>query len=169
MKKSMLAMTLGMSLAIVAHAEENPAVAAAQSANDTIAACVTSTTAAIGASNLSEGSKVLMIAQAPANCRAAVVIPSVRQAPTTGEMVWDGTKFVIGLWAGYKQQALMFSAITGIVDRMSSSQDAAVTQGFNTANNGMEVTGNLAGQAIGKLPTPVWPSAGAAATESVGN
>lgn len=151
-----------------AQAEENPAVAAAKSANDTIATCVTSVTSAVGTSTLSEGSKVLMIAQAPANCRAAVIQAQVRQGPSTGEMVWDGAKFALGLWAGYKQQALMFGAITGIVDRMSASQDATVTQGFATANNSLEVTGNLAGQAINKLPAPVWPAAPTAA-ESVGN
>lgn len=151
MKKSLIALAAIAAFSF-AHAEENPAVAAAKSANDTIKECVTATVTAIGQSTMSEGTKALMIKDAPAGCRAAVVIPAVRQAPGTGEMMWDGFKFVAGLVAQYKGQALIWNAVTGITDRALNSTDNAVNQGFNTANQGMGAISGIAGQTLDKIP-----------------
>lgn len=169
MKRYLIAVVLLVASAFAWAQETDPAVAAAKSANDSFVSCITAvTTAAAAVKN--ETVQAMMIDKAPDNCSKNVRVAQVKTEPSGGYLIWDGVKFIAGLVAQYKGQALIYGAITGVVDRMASSTDAAVTQGFNTANNGMEVSGNLAGQSIAKLPAPVWPAAPAApAAESVGN
>lgn len=169
MKKTILAIAVTAAVAFApAYAEENAAVAAARDANVAIGTCISAMSSGIAQSNISADAKTMMLNDVPNKCRQGVVMANVRQGPGTGEMVWDGVKTFAQLYAGYKGQALVWGAVSSMMSRQADSTDAAVTQGFNTANNGLSVTGNLAGQAISKLPTPVWPSAHAA-PESVGN
>jgi hypothetical protein len=152
--------------ATAAVAEENPAVAAARDANAAIGVCISAMSSGISQSNIGPDAKTLMLNDVPNKCRQGVVTAQVRQGPGTGEMVWDGVKFAVGLWAQYKGQALVWGTVSSMLSRQADSTDAAVTQGFQAANNGLTVTGTLAGQAVGKLPSPVWPSA---SHESVGS
>lgn len=146
------AATLALCLPALAQDSEDPAVAAAKSANTAIAACVGAITQ--GAASADNSVKALLITQAPSMCRQSVVMPNIRQAPTAGEMLWDGTKFALQLWAGYKGQALMWSGITSLVNRQADSTDNAVNQGFNTANASIGTIGGLAGQAQSLIPAP---------------
>lgn len=131
MKKIIFALLTAFAFA-PAWADQDPNVAAAQSANNTIAQCMTAVTS--GAAGMAPEAKALLVTQAPRMCREAVVMPVIKQGPTTGQMIWDATKFGLQLWAGYKNQALVWGAVTGVVDRLADSTDAAVQQGFGVAN-----------------------------------
>ena len=158
MKKSLIQTlsTVGAALAlcgpVAAQESSDPTVQAAVAANTAIGQCITAVTQS--AASADNSVKALLITQAPSMCRNSVVMPAIRQAPTTGEMVWDGVKFVAQLWAGYKGHALMWSGLTTMVGRQADSTDNAVNQGFSTANNSIGVIGGLAGQAQGLIQAP---------------
>lgn len=144
--------TLAMCLPALAQDSQDPAVAAAQSANTAIAACVGAITQ--GAASADNSVKALLITQAPSMCRQSVVMPNIRQAPSAGEMIWDGTKFALQLWAGYKGQALVWSGLQAMLGRQADSTDNAINQGFSTANTSINTVGGLAGQAQSMIPAP---------------
>lgn len=139
MKTALVAIYAVFALLFVSTAradETDSNVLVVNSANSTLASCLTAVTQ--GAAGLSADAKVLLVAQAPRMCREAVVAPQIKQGPTTAHYVWDGFKFALGIWAGYKDKQMMWGALTGIVDRMADSSDNAVNQGFGVANTAIE-------------------------------
>lgn len=153
MKKTIIALAvLAVCASAKAQESNDPTVAAAQSANAAISECIDAVTRS--ASTADNSVKALLITQAPGMCRNSVVMPSIRQAPTSGEMIWDGLKFGLQLWAGYKGQALVWNGITTMMSRQAQSTDNAVNQGFGTANTSIGTIGNLAGQAQSLIPAP---------------
>lgn len=151
---ALLAALVLFALSLPAQAQDatDPTVQAAKNANDSLTTCITAVTN--GAATADPAIKTVLLLQAPDMCRKVVVVPNIRQAPTTGEMVWDGFKFAAQLWAGYKGQALMWGGIQALVNRQADSTDNAVNQGFNTANTSIGTVGNLAGQAQSLIPAP---------------
>lgn len=136
MKKWILATVL-VAFSAFGYAEEvDPNVSIAQSANANIAQCMTAF--ATGSVGMSADAKALLITQAPRMCKEAMHTPTVKQAPGASYYIWDGVKFALGIWAGYKDKQMMWGAITGIVDRMGDSNDAAVSGGYDIASQGIE-------------------------------
>ena len=150
----LLALAAAFALCLPASAQEStdPAVAAAQSANTALTQCISAVTQ--GAATAEAGVKTMLLIQAPDMCRKSVVVAQIRQAPSTGEMIWDGAKVFMQLVAAYKGQSLMWNGITTLVGRQADSTDNAVNQGFNTANTSVGEMGSLAGQAFDKIPSP---------------
>jgi hypothetical protein len=160
MKKSLIALAVFAVASFAVHAEENPAVAIARDANTAIGTCITAMSSGIAGSNLGTDAKTLMLNEVPAKCKQSIVMAQVRQGPGTGEMVWDGFKFAVGLWAQYKGQALIWNGLQAMMSRQADSTDNAVDQGFNTANTSVEALSGVTGQVLDKLPAP--PAVGSA-------
>jgi len=116
--------------------DKNPNVSLVESSNVAIVACIADMTK--HASSMSPETRSFMMATIPKTCRESVVVAQVKERPTGGEMAWDVAKFGLGLWAQYKGQALVWGAVTGIVDRMGQSTDTAVQGGFGIASQGIE-------------------------------
>lgn len=168
MKKALVSLAL-VALSALAWApvmaEENPAVAAAKTANDTIGSCITSMSTAVAQSNMSSDAKVLMLRDVPATCRGGVVMANVQPTESGASMFYRFAGGALQLYAQYKGQALVWGGLQAMLGRQADTTDKAIDQGFNTANASIGTIGGLAGQAQGMLAAPAPEPAAQAATQ----
>lgn len=122
----------------IAHAQDvtNPNVQALTSSNLAFAKCVEDMSKQGG--TMTPEARAMFIMSVPRMCREGVFFTQVKEGPTGAQMAWDVAKFGMGLIAQYKGQALIWGAVTGIVDRMGQSTDTAVQGGYNLGSQGIE-------------------------------
>lgn len=165
MKKPLIALAV-LAACSSAFAQEDPAVAAAKSANDSFVSCVQALTTAAGAIK-SESTQALLIKEAPDTCSKSVRVAPVSKKVDTAYYVWDGVKFVAGLVAQYKGQALIWGAVQAMTSRSADSTDNAVNGGYSLAGKGMDASAAAAEAANAQAAAAL--AAQQQAAENVGN
>lgn len=132
---TILAAGLALLFAPTAGAEEvHPAVQAADNANVAFVSCVEKMTAA--ASSIStESTRVMMIEGAPDKCARYIARPAVQSEPSASSRAWAFGQFLVGAIAQYKGQALIWGAVTSLVNRGYDATENTASQGLTTAEN----------------------------------
>lgn len=145
-----------------AEESQHPAVQAAGNANVAFVACVQAMTQA-ATTMQSETARAMMIEGAPEKCARNVRAPAVQAGPTTSDRVIDFGKFLVGAVAQYKGQALIWGAVTSLVNRGYDATENTASQGLQTAENlgtlGMDYASKPP-LVIHAAPPPQIPAAG---------
>jgi hypothetical protein len=130
MKKSLIFAAL---IGLCASAFAQEVKSQTQVLNETIQTCMTSM--AKGMDGMDAGTKGFMTASIPKMCReAAVVVPEAKQESTASTV----GRVALGLaqvWAGYKGQAMVWGAVSGMVNRGYQATENVATQGLQTAES----------------------------------
>jgi hypothetical protein len=130
MKKSLILAAL---IGLCASAFAQEVKSQTQVLNETIQTCMTSM--AKGMDGMDAGTKGFMTASIPKMCReAAVVVPEAKEESTASV----AGRVALGLaqvWAGYKGQALVWGAVSSMVNRGYQSTENVATQGLQTAES----------------------------------
>jgi len=122
---------------IISNTSGSAVVDMAGTANVAMASCVQSLTTQANA--MDANSKGMFLMMVPQMCRNSVVTMPVKDKASVGEMLWDFGKTLVQVHYGYKGQALIWDAVSGLVSRTMDSNDNAVNHGFNTANTAIEM------------------------------
>lgn len=132
MKKSLVALA-AVFLSTAALAQDAAVKSQTQVLNETIQTCMTSM--AKGMDGMDAGTKGFMTASIPKMCReAAVVVPEAKEE-STGSVVGRVALGLAQIWAGYKGQALVWGAVSSMVNRGYESTENVATQGLQTAQS----------------------------------